>query len=324
MRRREFLMTLGAGALVAPLASFAQQAARMPKIGYVDSGSAPGAPPVGVFREGLRELGYVEGQTITVEYRWAEGNYHRLPDLVAELVRLNVDVIFAGTTPAARAATATIPIVIGFVADPVGSGIVASLARPGGNVTGWTHLPGPEFAVKRLEVLKDTVPSLTRVSALWNPGNPFHDSSVQPLRAAARTMGFELEAVGARDADELEKAFSTITKQRPQALYVFPDGMFLAEKKRIIGFTAKIRVPAIYGNRDFPEAGGLISYGANTNELHRRTAYFVDKILKGVKPADLPIERPTRFDLVINMKTAKALGLTIQPVLLLRADRVIE
>jgi len=248
------------GLCCAALVAEAQPAKKIPRIGYLDSGSPPGSPPVAVFRDGLRELGYVEGQNITVEYRWAEGRYERLPDLAAELTRLQVDVIFAGTTPAARAAkqaTTTIPIVIGLVAYPVGSGIVTSLARPGGNVTGWTHLPGPEFAVKRLEVLKDIDPSIVRVATLWNPANQFHDASLPLLRAAARPLGFEIETVGARNADELEKAFATIARQRPHALHALPDGMFSVERKRIIDFAAKLRIPAVYGNRDFPEAGGL-------------------------------------------------------------------
>jgi putative ABC transport system substrate-binding protein len=238
-----------------------------------------------------------------------------------------VKVIFAGGTPAALAAkraTATIPIVIGFVGDPVASGLVASLARPGGNVTGWTPEPGLELTAKRLEGLRDVVPGVTRVGLLWNPAKPIHESALKAVQAAARTLGIQLQPVGVRDAKELESQFQVVVTARTQALYVLPDGKFLSQRKRMMDLAIENRLPVAGGTREYAVAGALMAYAANLVDLHRRTAYFVDRILKGVKPADLPAERPTRFELVVNLKTAKALGLSIPQSLLLRADEVIQ
>ena len=313
--------------LTAPLATDAQQRSTVPRIGYLDQGSvARNRPYLEAFRQGLRDLGWVEGQNIAIEARFAEGKTDQLSRLVAELVRLKVNVIVTSTTPAALAAkqaTTTIPIVIGFAADPVGSGIVASLARPGGNITGWTHL-GLELRAKYLEFLKEAVPEATRFGVLWNPTNQVHKPSLKVIEDAARRLQVELHLVGVQDPREFEGSFSALVGKRVQALVVFPDGMFLAQKPLIIALAARSRFPAMYGVSEYAEAGGLMAYGANLSDMHRLGAAFVDKILKGAKPADLPVEQPTKFELVINLKTAKALGLTIPPSLLLRAGHVIE
>jgi putative ABC transport system substrate-binding protein len=326
--RRIFIATLGVGLLAAPLASEAQQPSRMPRIGYLESGSAaPGTPHLEAFRQGLRELGWVEGQNIAIEVRDAGGNSDQLQPLASELVRLKVDLIFASTTPAALAvkrATATIPIVIGFVADPVGSGLVASLAHPGGNITGWTHLAGLESRGKYLDLLKEAVPRANRIGALWNRANQVHVASLPYLEAAARALKVQFRPVGVQDPKELESAFSALARERVEALTVLPDGMFLAQRDLILALAARSRLPTMYGVVEFAEAGGLMAYGANLPEMYKRGALSVDRILKGAKPADLPIERPTRFHLVINLKTARTLGLAFPQSLLLQADRVIE
>ena len=328
MNRRAFLSTLSGGLLAAPLAVEGQQPARMVKIGYLEFGSAaPGTPRFEAFRRGLRELGWIEGKSIAIVVRAAEGNENRLPEFTVDLVKLKVDLIFASSTPAALAAkqvATTTPIVIGFVADPVGSGLVASLARPGGNITGWTHLAGLELNAKRLEILAQAVPGAVRIGALWNQANPIHGPGLKEVEAVARRLTVELHAVGVRDPKELEGAFSTLAQQRVQALTVPPDGMFLAHQSRIIDLAAKHRIPTMYGVTELTKAGGLMAYGTNLLDMYRRGALFVDKILKGAKPGDLPVEQPTKFDLVINLKTAKALGLTIPQSVLQRADQVIE
>jgi len=321
------LVTLSFGTLAAPLAADAQQAGKVRRIGYLDQGSAArNMPFLKAFRQGLRDLGWVEGQNVALEVRYAEGKTDQLPALAAELVRLKVDLIVTSTTPAALAAkqaTTTIPIVIGFAADPVGSGIVASLARPGANITGWTHL-GLELRAKYLDLLKQAVPEAIRFGVLWNPANQVHRPSLKVIEAAAQELKVELNPVGVRDPKELESTFSTLVGKRVDALVVFPDGMFLAQAPLITALATRSRIPAIYGVREFAEAGGLMAYGANLSDMHRRGAYFVDRILKGAKPADLPVEQPMRFELVINMKTAKALGITFPPTILIRADQVIQ
>jgi len=313
--------------LAAPLETVGQQRSTVPRIGYLDQGSAArNRPFLEAFRQGLRDLGWVEGQNIAIEVRYAEGKTDQLPALAAELVRLKVDLIVTSTTPAALAAkqaTTTIPIVIGFAADPVGSGIVASLAHPGGNITGWTHL-GLELRAKYLDLLKQAVPQAIRFGVLWNPANQVHRPSLKVIVAAAQALKVKLHPVGVRDPKELESTFSALVGKRAEALVVFPDGMFLAQAPLIIALAARSRLPAMYGVREFAEAGGLMAYGANLSDMHRRGAYFVDRILKGAKPADLPVEQPTKFELVINLKTAKALGLTIPPLVLFRADQVID
>ena len=325
MTRGVSVIVLLVALLAAPFAAGAQLPARVPRIGYLESGS-PGTPLVEAFRQGLRELGWIEGQNIAVEVRAAEGKYDRLPELAAELVRLKVDVIFASSTPAALAAkhaTTTIPIVIGRVADPVGSGLVTTLARPGGNITGWTH-QGIELRVKYLDLLKEAVPEATRIGVLWNPGNPIHGSSLKSMEATAEALKVELHPVGARDLQEIESAFSALAQRRVQGLTVFQDGMFLAQGPQIIALAARSRIPTMYGLTDLVRMGGLMGYGVNLPGMYRHGASYVDRILKGAKPSDLPVEQPTKFELVINLKTAQALDLAIPPSVLARADEVIQ
>ncbi len=327
MDRRAFLAGTGAVLLAAPLAAEGQQAAKVWRIGYLDQGSAArNRRYLEALRQGLRDLGWVEGQDIAIEVRFAEGKTDQLPSLAAELVRLRVDIIITSTTPAALAAkhaTTTIPIVIGFAADPVGSGIISSLAHPGGNITGWTHL-GLELRGKYLELLKEAVPKAHRFGVLWNPTNQVHKPSLKVIEAAAERLKVELHPVGVQDPKEFESTFTTLAGKGVEALVVFPDGMFLAQTPLIIVLAARNRLPSMYGFREFPEAGGLMAYGVNLSDMFRSSAAFVDKILKGAKPADLPVEQPTKFELVINLKTAKALGLTIPPLLLQRADEIIR
>jgi putative ABC transport system substrate-binding protein len=328
MNRRVFLSTMTGGLLAAPRAVGAQPPPRTSRIGYLEFGSAaPGTPYLEAFRKGLRQLGWIEGQNTAIEVRYAEGKQDRLPGLAVELVNLKVDLIFASATPAALAAkqaTTTIPIVIGFVADPVGSGLVPRLAHPGGNITGWTHLAGLELNAKRLDILKEAIPGAARIAALWNPANPIHGPSLKVIEAAARRLKVQLHPMGVRDPDQLEGAFSAMAQEHVQGLTVPPDGMFLAHQARIIDLAARHWMPAMYGVRELVEAGGLMGYGVDLPEMYRRGAFFVDRILRGAKPGNLPVEQPTKFELVINLKTAKALGLTIPPSLLQRADQVIE
>ena len=325
MDRRRFLLTSLAGAVAAPLAAGAQQAGKVYRIGLL----SPTSQGLGVegFREGLRALGYVEGRTIVVEHRSAEGRFDRLPELAAELVRIRVDVIVAVVTQAALAAknaTKTIPIVMLAVGDPVGAGLVTSLAQPGGNVTG-TSFQNVEVAGKSLEFLKSVMPKLRVVTVLWNPANPvFQGQMVKETETAARSLGIQLRMLAARDAKEIERAFATMTGERTEALTVLPDPVFSAHLARIAALAVNGHLPSICAFREYADAGGLMGYSANFTERGRRTAVYVDKILKGAKPGDLPVEQPTKFDLVINLKTAKTLGLTIPPSLLQRADQVIE
>jgi putative ABC transport system substrate-binding protein len=320
------LTFLAATLLAAPGAAGAQTAGPRPRVGYLEPGVAAGTPFLAAFREGLAELGWLDGQTVTLEIRAAEGRYERLSGLAAELVRLGVDVIFASSTPAAvaaRKATTTIPIVIGRVADPVKSGLVATLAHPGGNVTGWTH-QGLELRVKYLDLLKEAVPGADRIGVLWNPRNPIHGPSLAYVEETARALRVDLLPVGATAPAELDRAFATLARQRAQALIVFQDGLFLAEGRRIVALAAQHRLPAIYGTTELAKAGGLMAYGVDLPAMYRRGAWFVDRILRGARPADLPVEQPTRFDLLVNLGTAKALGLTLPAAVLLRADQVIE
>jgi len=268
----------------------------------------------------------VEGKSIALEERNSEGRNERLSDLASELVRLNVNIIVTWGTPptlAAKQATTTIPIVIAGVGDPVRSGLVSSLAHPGGNVTGVTVL-GPGLAAKRLELLKEAVPNMSRVAFLWNPANPDQKSSFDEVQAGARTLGVTLQSVEARSGEELERAFAAMKQSRPSALLMTGDGVHQRYIGRIVAFTSETRLPAMYQLKEAVDRGGLMSYGASLPDLGRRAAHYVDKILKGAKPADLPIELPTRFELVINLKTAKALGLTIPQTILLRANQIIE
>ena len=334
--RRAFLA--GSLSLVAaPRASEAQQAGRVYRIGYL-SPSSPSDPeglasPFGerglaAFRQGLRDLGYVEGQNFAIEGRWAEGKFERLPNLAAELVRLKVDVIVSVVTQAtlaAKNATRTIPIVLVAAGDPVGSGLVASLARPGGNLTGVSVI-GPEINVKLLELLKQAVPWASQVAVLGNPTNRGHGHGTvwRELQGAAQVLGVTLQFVPVQQPEDFESAFAAIRTAHADALYVMQDHLLFSHRPRIVDFTAQSKLPAIYMYREWADAGGLMAYGASLREVHRRVADHVDKILKGAKPADLPVEQVMRLDLVINLKTAQAFGLTIPPMLLFQADEVIK
>ncbi len=320
--RAVLLVTLGLGILLAPLAADAQQPGKVPRIGYLSwADPATRRMLADAFFQGLRERGYVEGQSIAIEYR--HGTMDQLPDLAAELVRLKVDAIAAVGTPAALAAkqaTSTIPIVITLAGDPVSSGLVTSLARPGGNVTGLSLL-APEVFAKGLELLKETVPRVSRVAVLMDPTNPAHVALKNEVDAAANVLGVKVQRIDVRTGADLDGAFAASLRQRADAFYVFP---LRIAPQRIVEFATKNRVPTLMSTKEDLEAGGLMSYGANFRDQVRLTGIYIDKILKGAKPADLPVEQPTKFELVINLKTAKALGLTIPPSVLIRADQLIE
>jgi putative ABC transport system substrate-binding protein len=328
--RRKLLVALGAGALAAPLASFAQaqQPKKIAKIGHLVPGTlAVHAPNLEAFRQGLRELGYVEGKTFVLELRYGEGRFERLPELARELVGLKVDVIVTVADPAIAAVkreTQTIPIVMATSTDPVATGFVASLARPGGNVTGLSGMT-PELSGKRLELLREVVPGLSRVALLWNPdvrGNLFDYNTTE---GAARSLRLQLQSVEVPRAEDFERAFSAITKERAQALILAgTNPIAFANRGQIASFAQKNRLPSIYASMEYVDAGGLMSYGPSLPNMFRRAATYVDKILKGAKPADLPVEQPTKFELVINLKTAKQIGVTIPPNVLARADQVIK
>ena len=309
---------------LAPLVAEAQPAEKLARIGYLSLGSAADTPKA--LLQGLRELGYVEGQNLVIEYRYTEGKAERLPDLAAELVSLKVDIIVAGGTPpplAAKRATTTIPIVMTSAGDPVGSGLVASLAKPGGNVTGLSTFTR-DLAAKRLQLLKEVVPVISRVAVLWNAANPYAVLNMRETEAAARTLGLQVQSVEVRGPDDIETGFSTAIRWRAGAFIVVDDPVTYLHRTRIADLAARNQLPAMYGFRQYAEAGGLMAFGTSLADLSRRAATYVDKILKGAKPADLPVEQPTQFELVINAKTAKALKLTIPPSVLLRADQVIE
>jgi len=326
MRDKIFYLALWAVLLALSFPAGAQQSGKIPRIGFLGAASASGyAPQLEAFRRGLRDLGYVEGKNIILEYRWAEGTYDRLPVLAAELVRLKPDLVLThGTagTRAAKQATTTIPIVMAVSGDAVATGLVASLAHPGGNITGSSFF-NPELAAKRLELLKEVVPALTRVAVLMNPGNPVNEVSLQAMERTARSLGLELQQVNVGGPEEFNAAFSTIVKGRAGALSVFDDAMLIAQARRVADLAAKNRLPTI-GFNELAEAGGLMSYGVNFPDLWRRAATYVDKILKGAKPADLPVEQPTKFEFIINLKIAKQIGLTIPQSVLYRADKVIK
>ena len=328
MDRRTFVSAAAGALLTLPLDAEAQQAAKVPRIGYLSINLAGGPHMTEGFRQGLRDLGYVEGSNVLIEFRDAEGKLERLPALATELVALKVDVMVVGGTVAALAAkqaTRTLPIVFA-VADPVGSGLVTSLARPGGNVTGLSQL-APELVGKCLELLTQAVPGVSRVAVLWQPGSAGERTEKDMLKeadVAARALGVRLQFVEARGPENFDRAFSEMTRAAAGALTVLQSGVFNTERKRLVALAAKNPLPAVYTLREFVDAGGLMSYGPNLADLNRRAATYVDKIFKGAKPADLPVEQPTKFELVINLKTAKALGLTIPPSLLGRADGVIQ
>jgi len=315
-----------------PLQLGAQQTGKPRRIGFMVTGSGDSLVArrgIEAFRDGLHERGYAEGENIAIEYRSADGNIERFPGFAAELVRLGVDLIVAANTAAALAAkqaTAMIPIVVSVMGDPVADGLVDSLARPGGNITGLTFL-GPELVPKRVELLKEALPGISRVAVLWHPGGYGERTTKDMLRdaeAAATAVGVQLRFVDARGADDFDRAFSTIAAEHADALMVFPSPMFFNERRRIVELATRYRLPSISMAKEFVEIGGLISYGASIYDLIRRSAIFVDKILKGAKPGDLPVEQPTKFELAINLKAAKALGFAIPQSLIYRADEVIE
>ena len=333
MKRRAFISLLGGavtGGVIWPLAARAQKAAKAPRIGYLGYSSPPlERNLVGEFQQGLRSIGYVDGQNVAIEYRSAEGKLERLPALAAELIGLNVDIIVTLATPGALAAkqsTNTIPIVVAAMADPARDGLVASLSRPGGNVTGATFL-GPELIPKRLGLLKEVVPGASRVAVLWHPGvysERTMGDMLNESEAAARTLRMQLQLLGVGSANDFDGAFSTMSRDRTDALLVFPSPMLYLEYRRIVDLVTKIRLPAVYPWREAVDAGGLMSYGASIPGMLRHAAFLVGRIFNGAKPADLPIEQPTKFELVVNLKSASALGLEIPPTILVRADEVIE
>ena len=328
MRRRAFVS--GALALLAaPLAAEAQQAGKVYRVGILGNvplTDAEGQHLWGGFIQGLRALGYVEGRNLTIEHRSSEGRYERLPALAAELVRLRVDVIVVPADQnalAAKQATQTIPIVMAGNADPVSAGVVASLARPGGNVTGLS-IAAPEITGKQLELLREMVPRISRVGFFWHPGNPSTEDAMRLGHVAARSLRVQLQAVPVRGPDDFEEAFAAINREHVEALLIPVDGLFVLHRTRIVNLAAKNQLPTMYPQSGYVEAGGLIVYAPSLYNSFRRAAVYVDKIFKGAKPGDLPVEQPTKFELVINLRTAKALGLTIPQSLLLRADQVIE
>jgi putative ABC transport system substrate-binding protein len=320
-------MALAAVALGAPLAAFAQQKGKVWRIGFLGANSASGfgiAGRVDALRAGLRELGYVEGRNLVIEFRWADDKYERLPELAAELVRLKVDVIVTHGqgSGAAKSVTTTIPIVMALSGDPVALGLVASLARPGGNVTGMSGI-NPEVAAKRLELLKDAFPRTRQVAVLFHPDSPGTILSLRAMEATAHSLKLELQQYGVRGPGDIDSAFAAMAKRRVDAVVSTDEPVLTVNAQVIANLAAKMRLPSV-GITEFAEAGGLIAYGANRREMFRRAAYFVDRILKGAKPADLPVEQATRFETILNLKTAKALGIQFPQAVLARADRVIE
>jgi putative tryptophan/tyrosine transport system substrate-binding protein len=327
MKRKITVLTLCAMLLAVCVSANTQQPGKVPKIGFLVGPSRSFfASRMESFQQGLHSLGYIEGKNIAIEYRYAEGKADYLPALAAELVGLNVDVIVTSATPsvlAAKKATSTIPIVFVSVTDPVASGVVASLARPGGNITGLTIL-APELSGKRLELLKEAVPNVTRVAFLWNSANPAQAPQWREAQAAAQALGLRLQSLEVRSSNDFDSAFEAALRERARALIASPEPLINTHLKRIVEFAAKNRLPAMYAGPEFVDAGGLMSYAPSYTDLYRRAAVYVDKILKGAKPADLPVEQPTKFELIINLKAAKQIGLTIPPNVLARADRVIK
>jgi putative ABC transport system substrate-binding protein len=326
MKARIIFSTFALGALLFALSvpAEAQQPGKVPRIGLLAGGSlASSAPLVEAFRQGLRELGYVEGKNLIIEERYAEGQLERYPALAAELVRLKMDIIVCSgrpSTQAARQATSTIPIVMAAVGNPIGSGFVASLARPGGNVTGLTTIR-KDLTGKRLELLTEAAPKISRVAVLWGPPAA---SNFKETEVVAGSLGLELQSLEVRNSGDLEGAFRAATKERAQALVALRNPTIFNERKRIAELAIKSRLPAIYDDKEFVDASGLMSYGTNQADLYRHVAVYVDKILKGSKPADLPVEQPMKFEFIVNLKTAKQIGLTIPPNVLARADKVIR
>ena len=309
-----------------PHGAYAQQPALPRRIGVLLAGFSPESKEVKAFREGLRDAGYVEGRDVVIEWRFANGDYARLPELAADLAQRKVDVIVVESTVAVRAAkqaTTTIPIVMALVGDPVGSGLVANLAHPAENITGLS-LMTVDLSAKRLQLLKELVPRASRIAILWNPITPWHAQAVRDLKAVAPAMSIELKFVAARGPEDLSSAFLQVRQAHAQAMYVIENAVFSIHRDKLLALASQARIAVIYGQKDFAEQGGLIAYGTNFVDMFRRSAGYVDKILKGAKPSDLPIEQPTKFELVVNLKTAKALGITIPRSILLQADEVIK
>jgi len=328
MDRRVFVGVAAGALLTSSFAIKAQQAGKVPRVGYLVLNSADsGRHMLTAFRQGLRERGWVEGQSIVIETRFADGKLDQLPALLSELIRLKVDVIVttsSATAWAARDATQSIPIVMAASANALGEGLVTSLAHPDGNITGMTFLAGPEIAGKQLQLLKEVSPTATRVAVLTNPTNRSHAAFAREVKVAAQSLGAQVQVLEAPSPDQLDSAFVTMTKDHAAALLVLTDSMFVGQRQRIANLAAKSRIPALYSQKEFVVAGGLVSYGPSLLDMFRRAASHVDKILKGAKPGDMPIEQPTNFELVFNLKAAKALGLTVPQSLLLRADEVIQ
>jgi putative ABC transport system substrate-binding protein len=317
--------TVALGLAILALSAWAQ--APIPRIGFLgNSTPALEANLVGPFRDGLRDLGYVEGKSIAIEYRWAEGDYTRFPTLIKELIAAKVAIIVTAGTPATLAvkkATTSIPVVMIAVGDPVGTGIVSSLRLPGGNITGLTSI-SPELDGKRLELLREVVPGISHVAVLWNSSSPLQVVAEKQTRAAADALGMKMLSLGVRSKEDIEEAFGQMLKQRPQALLVLADRLFLHHRERIMAFALEHRLPGVHAYRELVDAGGLMSFGPSYAGMHRRAAIFVDRILRGAKPGDLPVERPASFELVVNLKTAKAFGLTIPESVVLRATEIVR
>jgi putative tryptophan/tyrosine transport system substrate-binding protein len=324
MRRREFITLVGS-AVAWPLGAHAQQ--KIFRIGFMgNSTAALETNLVDAFREGLRELGYEEGRNIAIEYRWADGNYDRFPTLAEELIAAKVDAIVTAGTPAALAvkkATTTVPLIMVAVGDPVGTGLVPSLARPGGNLTGLSSI-APDLEGKRLQLLREVVPALSHVAMFVNSLNPFHISSIKQARAAAQTMGIKLQLHDIPKSEDLDDTFAAIRKERPDALLILADRVFLHNRQRIVDFTKEQRLANVNAYKELVEVGGLMSYGPSYEDMHKRAAIYVDKILKGAKPADIPIEQPSKFTFIVNLKAAKELGVTVPSQLLGLADQLID
>ena len=328
MDRRVFISGIAGGLLAAPLAAEAQPTGKVYRIGFILTATPNETGHLlKALNEGLRELGYVEGRNVVFERRYAEGRQERLPALAAELVRLNVDIFVTGSNPviaAVKQATATIPVVMAVSRDPVGSGFIASLARPGGNITGLANDPAPEIGGKNLQLLKEAAPRVSRVAFLWNPVPLGAGTYKNAVESTARNLGVTFQSVEVRGRDEFEGAFAAMVRERANGVVVASDPVLFGPRSQVVLLAGKTRLPAVYPQREFVDAGGLISYGTNLADQFRRAAIYVEKILKGAKPGDLAVEQATKFELVINLKTAKALGLTIPPSLLQRADQVIE
>jgi putative tryptophan/tyrosine transport system substrate-binding protein len=327
MNRREFITLLGGAVAAWPLAAAAQQQATSPRrIGVLLVGLSPESKEAKQFRLGLRDAGYSEGRDVVIEWRSANGDYDRVPELVADLIRNKMDVVVQDSTigtDVTKRATSTIPIVMALVLDPIGSGLVGNLAHPDGNVTGLSMM-ATELYPKRLQLLKEVNPQLTRVAVFWNPDHPFHAKAIEILKAIASSLSLELSFMGVRTPEQFGPAFSDVSLAKAQALYVVEDPIFFAHRMPLLKLASSARLPTIHETRRFPEAGALMSYGPDLYDLFRRAAIYVDRILKGAKPADLPVEQPTKFELVINLQTAKALGLEIPDRLLALSDEVIE